>query len=185
MIFDYKRRQRYLSFCYIGNALGVLLSVLSAFFSVNNLSKLTWLDMLTHLSAYLLQNFVAATVLATYFCAIFGIRHRFNIINSLIRLEIQIVLEIFFICHLSGNYLGILARKQFSNKNVVKKKDVIAFIKQMGRLHSMLCGLMDKLNFCYSFQVSSIEFKIPNYRSFRISYFRLCATLERLSFSPY
>lgn len=48
------------------------------------------------------------------------------------------------------------------NKNVIflRKDESIAFIKHMGRLHSMLCGIMDMLNFCFSLKVFCFSFLI-------------------------
>lgn len=46
-------------------------------------------------------------------------------------------------------------RKQFliRNTSMMRKNDSIALIKHMGHLYSLLCGIMDNLNYCYSFQV--------------------------------
>lgn len=54
-------------------------------------------------------------------------------------------------------FISLSIRNHFSNKNgmetIKEKEETISFVKCVGRMHDLLTGIMDKINYCYSFQV--------------------------------
>lgn len=51
----------------------------------------------------------------------------------------------------------------------IRKRDLIETIKLVGRQHSFLTGIVDQLNFCYSFQVLNVVFKLSSPKDFSLN----------------
>lgn len=88
----------------------------------------------------------------SYITLLRNLHERLGALNSLLRFWLfshsHDFLHIFDILFL----ILIRNRKQFMLINI-RKEDSINFVKFTGRQHSFLTGIMDQINFCYSFQV--------------------------------
>lgn len=152
MTIDYKSKHRRILSWYIANSIGALLLTSAAFVSIN---KTMPTDSFRHFVnlffAHILTHLMTGVVVTTYVVIIVRLYERFQIINNLLRcFEINPILitEIH-----SFSIFPVSFRSQLLNKVALHKQESIAFVKQMGRLHNMLCEAMDKLNFCYAVQV--------------------------------
>lgn len=116
---------------------------------------------------------ISITVLTSYFMAIMCLHIRFDVINKLLRYDTFFRMKIIIFFQSKCLFLGLFrnlhvfphffCRKRFLSKNALRypyaenKTDSMSFIKYTGKLFNTLCGIMDKLNNCFSLQVPFTE----------------------------
>lgn len=135
-----------------------LVTSLSAFLIYNSIrsSHSTW-SIIHFFCSYTLQSFLMSTTMTTFIALLMNLRHRFEALRTILRFELSD-------CHSkqidsTKKNSFILIRKRFINGDtndalpLLNRESSIATIKFIGKQHSVLTGIMDQINFCYSIQV--------------------------------
>lgn len=162
--FDYKKeRQNAWIYSTIPIAANVLFILLSSYIYRAALANSSTLGLIHFFVSYIIKNAISILASISFITLACNLRQRFAALNLLLRSQFQFTDELFAMArtHHSHSLLNLNFRNHFMNGNILKlaigvrKRDSIDTIKFVGRQHSCLTGIMNDMNFCYSFQVTA------------------------------
>lgn len=159
--FDYKQDRRCILLYYaVKTTVAILLSISTMIIYTSVRANYSTLNVLNYLGPHIFQYLIMFNISTTYLTLVRCLRQRFSKLNSLLRwswfchyFNILPINWFFFV----DNFLYI-KRKQFPIENElpsVHKNESVKFIKCIGQQHGFLTDIMDLINVCYSFQVTS------------------------------
>lgn len=160
--FDFKK-EYYHSwlFCIIPMSVNIIFIVLSYITMDKNLQNRSTIDTIRFFTTYVICNAIMLLAIVSFLTLICVLHKRFLVLNSMLRFDNWIFNN--FLCSArfrsSMKSMSFRNRKRFLNENTLKmsakiqREDSFNTIKFIGRQHSLLTGIVDQLNYCYSFQV--------------------------------